>query len=187
VALQKEWKEIGAVPRKKSEQLWKRFRAACDEFFAERDKHASENNFYGNLKAKTRLIEEISSYELKGDESDAAAMKDFQARWNEIGFVPFKEKEKIAKAYKDAMSRFPNPSRQRRGTKPQLSDKERLIQKYHALEQDIATYENNIGFFSMSKNSEPLIRQMQQRIEQAKTELAAIADQIKKLKEKEEE
>lgn len=187
VALQKEWKEIGAVPRKKSEQLWKRFRAACDEFFAERDKHASENNFYGNLKAKTRLIEEISSYELKGDESDAAAMKDFQARWNEIGFVPFKEKEKIAKAYKEAMSRFPNPSRQRRGTKPQLSDKERLIQKYHALEQDIATYENNIGFFSMSKNSEPLIRQMQQRIEQAKTELAAIADQIKKLKEKEEE
>ena len=187
VALQKEWKEIGAVPRKKSEQLWKRFRAACDEFFAERDKHASENNFYGNLKAKTRLIEEISSYELKGDESDAAAMKDFQARWNEIGFVPFKEKEKIAKAYKEAMSKFPNPSRQRRGTKPQLSDKERLIQKYHALEQDIATYENNIGFFSMSKNSEPLIRQMQQRIEQAKTELAAIADQIKKLKEKEEE
>ena len=187
VALQKEWKEIGAVPRKKSEQLWKKFRAACDEFFAERDKHASENNFYGNLKAKTRLIEEISSYELKGDESDAAAMKDFQARWNEIGFVPFKEKEKIAKAYKEAMSKFPNPSRQRRGTKPQLSDKERLIQKYHALEQDIATYENNIGFFSMSKNSEPLIRQMQQRIEQAKTELAAIADQIKKLKEKEEE
>ena len=114
-------------------------------------------------------------------------MKDFQARWNEIGFVPFKEKEKIAKAYKEAMSKFPNPSRQRRGTKPQLSDKERLIQKYHALEQDIATYENNIGFFSMSKNSEPLIRQMQQRIEQAKTELAAIADQIKKLKEKEEE
>ena len=187
VALQKEWKEIGAVPRKKSEQLWKKFRAACDEFFAERDKHASENNFYGNLKAKTRLIEEISSYELKGDESDAAAMKDFQARWNEIGFVPFKEKEKIAKAYKEAMSKFTNPSRQRRGTKPQLSDKERLIQKYHALEQDIATYENNIGFFSMSKNSEPLIRQMQQRIEQAKTELAAIADQIKKLKEKEEE
>ena len=187
VALQKEWKEIGAVPRKKSEQLWKRFRAACDEFFAERDKHASENNFYGNLKAKTRLIEEISSYELKGNESDAAAMKDFQARWNEIGFVPFKEKDKIAKAYKEAMSKFPNPSRQRRGTKPQLSDKERLIQKYHALEQDIATYENNIGFFSMSKNSEPLIRQMQQRIEQAKTELAAIADQIKKLKEKEEE
>ena len=187
IELQKEWKEIGAVPRKRSEQLWKRFRAACDEFFAERDKHAAEKNFYGNLKAKTRLIEEINAYELKGDESDAAAMRDFQTRWNEIGFVPFKEKEKVAKAYKEAMSKFPTPSRQRKSTRPQLSEKDRLVQKYRALEQDIATYENNIGFFSMSKNSEPLIAQMQQRIEQAKTELAAIADQIKKLNEKEEE
>ena len=81
INLQKQWKEIGAVPRKKSEQLWKRFRAACDEFFAERDKNAKpENDFYGNLKAKQRLIEEIKAYELKGDESDAAAMLDFQKR-----------------------------------------------------------------------------------------------------------
>lgn len=188
IELQKEWKEIGAVPRKKSEQLWKRFRTACDEFFAERDKQAKpENDFYGNLKAKTRLIEEINAYELKEDESDMDAMKDFQTRWNEIGFVPFKEKEKVANAYKDAMSKFPKPSRQRKSSRPQLSEKERLIQKYHALEQDIATYENNIGFFSMSKNSEPLIQQMQMRIEQAKAELAAIAEQIKKLNEKEAE
>ena len=65
INLQKQWKEIGAVPRKKSEQLWKRFRAACDEFFAERDRNAKpENDFYGNLKAKQRLIEEIKSYVL---------------------------------------------------------------------------------------------------------------------------
>ena len=65
IALQKEWKEIGAVPRKKSEQLWKRFRAACDEFFAERDKNAKpENDFYGNLKAKQRLVEEIKALHL---------------------------------------------------------------------------------------------------------------------------
>jgi len=94
INLQKQWKEIGTVPRKKSEQLWKRFRAACDEFFAERDKHAKpENDFYGNLKAKQRLVEEINAYELKGDESDFAAMSEFQKRWNEIGFVPFKEKD----------------------------------------------------------------------------------------------
>ena len=68
IALQKQWKEIGAVPRKRSEQLWKRFRAACDEFFAERDKNAkAENDFYGNLKAKQRLIEEIKAYVLIGD------------------------------------------------------------------------------------------------------------------------
>ena len=187
IELQKEWKEIGAVPRKKSEQLWKRFRAACDEFFAERDKQAKpENDFYGNLKAKTRLIEEIKAYELKGDASDAEALKEFQAKWNAIGFVPFKEKEKVAKAYKDAISKFPSPSRSpRRSAKPQLSESEKLIQKYHTLQQDIATYENNIGFFSMSKNSEALINQMQQRIDQAKAELEALAEQIKKLNESE--
>ena len=191
IALQKEWKEIGAVPRKKSEQLWKRFRAACDEFFAERDKNAKpENDFYGNLKAKQRLVEEIKAYELTGTEADAEAMKAFQARWNEIGFVPFKEKDKVAQAYKEALhEKFPsngrNTARRGRGGKPQLSEKDRLIQKYHALEQDIVTYENNIGFFAMSKNSEPLIKQMQERIAQAKEELKALAEQVKALNEAE--
>ena len=183
IALQKQWKEIGAVPRKKSEQLWKRFRAACDEFFAERDKQAKpENDYYGNLKAKNRLIEEMKAYDLKGDDSDVQAMHDFQKRWQEIGFVPFKEKDNVAKAYKDAMSRFPSgrPQRRTRGGR-QLSEKEILIQKYNALEQDIVTYENNIGFFSMSKTSAPLIKQMEERIAQAKAELAKLAEQIRNI------
>ena len=183
IALQKQWKEIGAVPRKKSEQLWKRFRAACDEFFAERDKQAKpENDYYGNLKAKNRLIEEMKAYELKGDDSDINALHDFQKRWQEIGFVPFKEKDNVAKAYKDAVSRFPSdrPQRRARGGR-QLSEKEVLIQKYHTLEQDIVTYENNIGFFSMSKTSAPLIKQMEERIAQSKAELAKLAEQIRKI------
>ena len=192
INLQKQWKEIGAVPRKKSEQLWKRFRAACDEFFAERDKNAKpENDFYGNLKAKQRLIDEIKAYELKGDDSDVAAMQEFQKKWQEIGFVPFKEKDKVAQAYKEAMAKFPSPNRgnnrRGRGGKPQLSEKERLIQKYNQLEQDVVTYENNIGFFSMSKNSEPLIRQMQERIAQVKEELKTIAAQIQELNAAEEQ
>ena len=193
ISLQKQWKEIGAVPRKKSEQLWKRFRAACDEFFAERDKNAKpENDFYGNLKAKQRLIEEIKAYELKNDESDAAAMQDFQRRWQEIGFVPFKEKDNIAQAYKEALNaKFPHSgrgnNRRARGGKPALSEKDRLIQKYHQLEQDIVTYENNIGFFSMSKNSAPLVKQMEERIAQSKEELKALADQIRVLTEAEEQ
>ena len=193
ISLQKQWKEIGAVPRKKSEQLWKRFRAACDEFFAERDKNAKpENDFYGNLKAKQRLIEEIKAYELKNDESDAAAMQDFQKRWQEIGFVPFKEKDNIAQAYKEALNaKFPHNgrgnNRRSRGGKPALSEKDRLIQKYHQLEQDIVTYENNIGFFSMSKNSAPLVKQMEERIAQSKEELKALADQIRVLTEAEEQ
>jgi len=193
ISLQKQWKEIGAVPRKKSEQLWKRFRAACDEFFAERDKNAKpENDFYGNLKAKQRLIEEIKAYELKNDDSDAAAMQDFQKRWQEIGFVPFKEKDNIAQAYREALNaKFPNTgrggNRRGRGGKPALSEKDRLIQKYNQLERDIVTYENNIGFFSMSKNSEPLVKQMQERIAQSKEELKALAEQIRVLTESEEQ
>ena len=191
INLQKQWKEIGAVPRKKSEQLWKRFRAACDEFFAERDKNAKpENDFYGNFKAKQRLIEEIKAYVMTGTDADMEAMQDFQKRWQEIGFVPFKEKDNIAQAYKEAMAKFPNgrgARRGQRGGRPQLTEKERLIQKYHALEQDIVTYENNIGFFAMSKNSEPLIKQMQERIETSKAELKALADQIKALETEEQE
>ena len=187
INLQKQWKEIGAVPRKKSEQLWKRFRAACDEFFAERDKNAKpENDFYGNLKAKRHLIQEMNSYELKGDAADIEALKDFQKRWQEIGFVPFKEKDNVATAYKEALSRFPssrNSGRNRGTGRPQISEKDRLIKKYNALEQDIVTYENNIGFFAMSKNSEPLIRQMQDRIAEAKSELNALAEQIRSLSE----
>ncbi|MBR5299699.1 MAG: DUF349 domain-containing protein [Bacteroidales bacterium] len=193
INLQKQWKEIGAVPRKKSEQLWKRFRAACDEFFAERDKNAKpENDFYGNLKAKQRLIEEIKAYELKNDESDAAAMQEFQKRWQEIGFVPFKEKDNVAQAYKDALNaKFPHngrgANRRGRGGKPALSEKDRLIQKYNQLEQDIVTYENNIGFFSMSKNSAPLVKQMEERIAQSKEELKALAEQIRVLTEADEQ
>ena len=193
IALQKQWTEIGAVPRKKSEQLWKRFRAACDEFFAERDKQAKpENDFYGNLKAKQRLIEEIKAYVPTGDETaDNEAMKAFQARWNEIGFVPFKEKDNVAQAYKAALqAAFPvkeRAPRRGRNARPQLSEKDRLIQKYHQLEQDIVTYENNIGFFSMSKNSEPLIKQMQDRISAAKEELKSLAAQIRTLEAAEEQ
>ena len=193
INLQKQWKEIGAVPRKKSEQLWKRFRAACDEFFAERDKNAKpENDFYSNLKAKQRLVEEIKAYVLTGDETaDREAMQEFQKRWQEIGFVPFKEKENIANAYKEALqAAFPGMgrgARRTRGSRPQLSEKDRLIQKYNQLEQDIVTYENNIGFFSMSRNSQPLIDQMNERIAKAKEELKSLAEQIRVLDESEDQ
>ena len=192
INLQKQWKEIGAVPRKKSDQLWKRFRAACDEFFSERDKNAKpENDFYGNLKAKQRLIAEIEAYVLTGDQDkDSVAMEDFVQRWQAIGFVPFKEKDNVSKAYKAAMDKtFPDGARARKSryAKAPKSEKERLVQKYNQLEQDIVTYENNIGFFAMSKNSEPLIRQMEERIAQAKEELKALEGQIREAEKAQEE
>ncbi len=195
IALQKQWKEIGAVPRKKSEQLWKRFRAACDAFFGERDKNVKpENDYYGNLKAKKALVEEIGAYELKDAESDRNAAQDFAERWRAIGFVPFKEKDNIQKAYSDAMqSKFPDFSmrasrssgRGAGASRKPLSEKDRLVQQYNKLQQDIDTYENNIGFFSASKNSQPLIKQMQDRIDAAKQELKELEDKIREVEEKE--
>lgn len=190
ISLQNRWKEIGAVPRKKSEQLWKRFRAACDEFFTERDKHAtSENNYGANLRAKKALIEEINAFVPDVETSLAEAREKFAARWQEIGFVPFKEKDKITKAYNDAMSaKFHDAPRSGKGGGRQnlgKSEKDRLIQKYNKLQQDLDTYENNIGFFAMSKNSQPLIEQMQARIEDVKKELKDLESQIHSLEETE--
>lgn len=201
IALQKQWKEIGAVPRKKSEQLWKRFRAACDEFFNERDKNAkSENDFYGNLKAKKALVEEINEYALSGDAAaDREAARAFADRWQGIGFVPFKEKDAIQASYTEAMkAKFPDfsPRGPRQGggnagrgggSRKPLSEKDRLVQQYNKLQQDIDTYENNIGFFSTSKNSAPLIQKMQERIDAAKQELKDLEAKIRKAEESEEE
>jgi hypothetical protein len=195
IQLQKQWKEIGPVAHKKGDQLWKRFRAACDEFFAERDKNAKpENDYHFNLKAKKKIIEEINAYVPSDDAAaNEEAAKEFIQKWQAIGFVPFKEKEKIAAAYKDAFqAKFPgmNTRGDRRGAgrnfqKAPRSEKDILIQQYNELQQDIDTYENNIGFFAMSKNSEPLINQMREKIEVAKGELKALQDKIRQLEEAE--
>ena len=109
------------------------------------------------------------------------------------GIVPENEVTvKTMPAYKEALNaKFPHNgrgnNRRARGGRPALSEKERLIQKYHQLEQDIVTYENNIGFFSMSKNSAPLVKQMEDRIAQSKEELKALAEQIRVLTETEEQ
>ncbi len=190
ISLQKQWKEIGAVPRKKSEALWKRFRAACDEFFTARDANAGgENDYYGNLRAKRKVVEDIQAYASAGDAAaDETAMREFQERWAAIGHVPFKEKDNVNKAFRDAMQeKFPAFGAQRgpapRGGRAPRSPKDLLIEKYNKLQQNITTYENNIGFFSASKNSEPLIRQMEERIEQAKAELKELEAQIRKAEE----
>ena len=195
IQLQKQWKEIGPVAHKKGDQLWKRFRAACDEFFAERDKNAKpENDYHFNLKAKKKIIEEINAYVPSDDAAaNEEAAKEFIQKWQAIGFVPFKEKEKIAAAYKEAFqAKFPSMNTRggQRGSgrnfqKAPRSEKDILIQQYNALQQDIDTYENNIGFFAMSKNSEPLIKQMRDKIEVAKGELKALQDKIRQMEEAE--
>ena len=183
--LQKQWKEIGAVPYRNSDEVWKRFRAACDEFFAERDKNAKpENDFYRNLKIKRTIIREITEYELKGNQEDASALKDFQTRWNETGFVPYKEKDKVNAEYKEAVkAKFGAAAEGRQSRKPARSEKEILIDKFNRLQQDIATYENNIGFFAAGKGAESMISAMRKKIDAAKDELSALAEKIRKTEE----
>lgn len=193
INLQKQWKEIGPVAKKKSEQVWNRFRAACDTFFNNKEKNGAGKgaSMSDNLAAKKQLIADIAAYELTGDgEKDREAMRDFQNRWREIGFIPYKDKDKVQAEYRDALSAkfgdisFADRAPRRSGRPAQnrpLSERDRLIGQYHKLEQDIATWENNIGFFEKSKNAEALVSDYRDKIEQAKGELAALEAKIKSL------
>ena len=197
INLQKLWKESGPVSRKKSDQIWKRFRAACDHFFENKNKHfgTQDVEFDKNLEAKLALIEEVKNYVSESDSADLAAFKDFQKRWESIGFVPFKMKDKVSEAYNSALSekfgdvknqlseRRPRRSnRQERGNRQDRaprSERDRLIQKFVKIEQEIATYENNIGFFAKSKNADALLEGLRKKIDVAKEELKQIEEQIK--------
>lgn len=190
IELQKEWKSIGTVSRRKSEALWIRFRAACDAFFEARDKSyaASGDNYYANLKVKRQLIEDIKDYTPSEDEAvNREAANKFSADWRAAGFVPMKEKDAVNAAYNEAMKeKFPGWREQRggRGSRGEsnrpLSAKDQLVRKYNALQQEIETYENNIGFFADSHSSEAIIKQMRKKIEKSKEELAALGEQIRK-------
>ena len=188
IELQKQWKEIGAVPRKKSEQIWKRFRAACDAFFTARDNRPDgPGSLSTNLAAKKALIEAVKAYAPADAEADAAAAKDFTAKWNEIGFVPFKEKDKVQAEFREAMqAKFPDFGGRRherggsRGAERRpLTEKDKLKEQFNALQQEIQTYENNIGFFGLSKGAEKLKAQMQERIDAAKAKLEDLKAQIR--------
>ena len=197
ISLQKQWKEVGPVSRKKSDQLWTRFRAACDRFFDNKEKNYGgvDPQYVDNLRAKEAVIADITAYVSAGDAAaDSRAAREFADRWNAIGFVPFKEKERITEEYRRAMeTRFPEfrmPSghgraQRQRGAKaessPARQERDRLLQKFRKLESEIATYENNIGFFASSKNAESLIREFRKKIDAAKAELAALEEKIHKL------
>ena len=207
IELQKQWKEIGPVARKHSEQIWKRFRAACDSFFENRDKHfgSQDKEYADNLAAKKEIIKKVQDYVLGDDvNADAENLKAIQQEWDNIGFVPFKEKDKVQKDFKDAMdvkfnairaaggddsqvrkynSRY-SGSRDRfsqRGgvSSPVRTERDRLYQKYLKEQQEIQTYENNIGFFSKSKNADALLADLNQKIAEAKAELAKTEQMIK--------
>ena len=197
IALQARWKEAGAVSRRHSDAVWKRFRKACDTFFERKAKHFSEqdNSYEQNLEKKQALIEEMATADVKTGGYEV--IREFQRRWSEIGFVPIKRKEELQKRYKQAvdklfadlrsgerdrsMNRFREKvSTLKEGGQRRLqSERERLYNKVRQLEQEIQLLENNIGFFANSKNAEALVAGVREKIEQAKEEMAATIEKVK--------
>lgn len=204
VQLQKDWKSIGAVPKKHSDAVWKRFVAACDYFFERKNKQqkALKNDQEDNLKKKKSLIAQIKAIRTEGDHNEAyKTLKTLIAEWNEVGHVPFKEKDKVYKEYKAAidekfdklnldqavrrMDVFKSNLEEMAGKGQQklLGERKRLVKLYDSLGADITTAENNIGFFANSKNASSLLKEMERKIEKLKEERNLVLEKIKMLEE----
>ena len=195
IALQTKWKQVGPVARRHSDVVWKRFRAACDKFFERKAAHFSsiDSVHEENLKLKQALLAEMKAADVKAGGFEA--IKDFQRRWSQIGFVPIKHKDALQKEYKaivDAMfatlrsserdrsmNRFKERVANMKGGQQLRSEREKLFNKVRQMEQDIAVLENNIGFFSKSKNAESLIADVREKIERTKRDMAEVIEKIK--------
>ena len=195
IALQARWKQAGPVSRRHSDTIWKRFRAACDKFFERKAEHFSsvDSVHEENLKLKQALLEEMRGADIKAGGFEA--IKEYQRRWSQIGFVPIKQKDAVQKEYKSivdamfatlrsserdrSMNRFKERVQNMKGGNQLRSEREKLTNKLRQMEQDIALLENNIGFFSKSKNAEALIADVREKIERAKSDMASIIEKIR--------
>lgn len=198
IALQKQWKEIGAVPRKQSDLIWKRFRAACDHFFNRKSQYYAglDSKYDENLQKKRELINEINEFKAENISQGFEALKEFQRRWTEIGFVPMKEKDALYAEYRKAidsqfavlhgndkerkMERFKEKiSSMKSGSDKKIkSERDRLYNKIKQLEADITLWENNIGFFAKSKNAQAMIDDVNSKIAKAKEEITTLIEKI---------
>jgi hypothetical protein len=208
--LQEEWKQIGPVPQKLSDKLWKRFRAACDVFFDNMKLHFEESDKKNaeNLSAKEELIKRVEAFELLDDNNETIEkLKAFQSEWMGIGHVPMKEKERINTAYKKAIdahfekvrsrvgehnkntfrARYTAPSQNNHsGTNQQnklRDDKFKLQDRIKKIQSEIAQQENNLSFFAKSKNADMVLKEVKGRIDAAHNEVRKLKDQIKILDE----
>ena len=200
--IQEEWKTIGPVPKRHSDKVWKRFRAACDTFFGRKAEHFSgmKEEESANLAAKQALIETIKNYELKPTRAEnMEAIKALQKQWIEIGHVPMKMKDSINSEYRKAVDALFDKMRSNQneistnefremieGMKddPESSDRMRkekttLASKIQKLRDEIAVLENNIGFFSNSKNSELMKAEYEKKINKAKNDLKVLEAKLK--------
>ena len=193
IALQKEWKTIGTVPKKQGDQLWEEFLAACNHFFEARNAATSgqRNEEHLNLTHKREIIEKLKAL-LDTDDADAAneTLQKLAEEYKAIGHVPFKDKDKVYDEYhsvidslRDKFGILPGKARkqggkQRRGEST-LDERSRLMRQYDSLKSEIQTYENNIGFLSVSsKKGNKLIDDMNRKVEKLKAEFASVKARI---------
>ncbi len=198
VEMQKEWKTIGPVVKKYSDNVWKRFIAACDHFFEQKKKqnvnvHAVEHD---NLKAKKEIIATLKATIEEAADDAAQTVRDLMDRWQSIGHVPFKEKDKIYAQYRELIDKAfetlnmrgmrssdnaPRGGRQSGGDR-NLSERDRLVRTYEQRMSELKTFENNLGFFNaQSKSGNSLVQEMERRIARLKEEIAELEQKIKDL------
>lgn len=203
INLQKEWKEVGPVTRKHSDKVWKRFRAACDHFFNNKSEYYAniEKEFDRNLKKKQEIIENVKNYKFTSDVNENyEALKKFQEEFSEIGFVPYKMKDKIQNDFREELNKqfdklkvdddekkllkFQNRLETMQH-KPKASNKikherDKFFNKVKKLESNISLWENNIGFFSAdSKEAQEMLKDYKDKIESARKEIEILEEKIR--------
>ncbi len=199
-ALQKEWKTIGAVAKKHSDQVWRRFLAACDYFFEQKKKNNSgtRRTERANLEQKNEIIDKLKALDLEtlGRENAIKAVKDLQAEWQSVGHVPFSEKDNIYEAYRavvnelyqkldisqrgSRMASFENTINEIGNDENRLyRERERLMRVYEQRRSELQTYENNMGFLSAkSKNAGSMLKDMERRMQRLKDDIADLEKKI---------
>nr|WP_321451882.1 DUF349 domain-containing protein [uncultured Carboxylicivirga sp.] len=188
IKIQKRWKEIGPVPRKQSDVIWKRFRSACDAFFDHKSNFFSHKDEEQdkNLELKEALIKEVAAFDASDNsEENFEKLQSFQHRWSEIGHVPIKDKDRVNQEFRGLINQYfdnlnmdeyhKNVEKFRNKIENYKSndmsgdrltiERNKIINKLKQLENDITVWENNIGFFAKSKKSEALVRDFKHKIE----------------------
>lgn len=199
VEMQKQWKEIGSVPKRHSDAIWKRFLAACDYFFDKKKEATSGQRTaeQANLKAKREIIEELKTITEETPDNEAASkLRELQDRWQQVGHVPFRDKDKVNGAYRELtsalrqrlnmrenrvrMDKFEANISQMEGDQQKLyRERDRLARALETRRNEIRTYENNIGFLtSKSKSGESMLNEFRNKIDRLKADIQQIKDKI---------
>ena len=200
IALQKEWKTIGMVPKKLGDKLWNDFLTACNRFFDARNNAnaGTRNEERANLEKKRGIIEQLKALAENAEDNIQEKVRDLIDEYNAVGHVPFKEKDKLYKEYHNILDKLYkelNISTARRrldkfrsnlknvaekGGEALDNERARLVRRYESLKQEVQTYENNIGFLNASsKKGNSLIDEMNRKVQKLKDDMNLVREKIK--------